>query len=280
MRHFISSSLLLLSFLIYGQNHNSPIQNDAKPSINRTFVNCVEVNNWAPFFTERNVNGCFLLYDTKKKEHNCINYKRCDSSYLPASTFKIINSLISLECKAVSSIHEPIKWDGKIRNWEKWNQDHSMASALKYSVVWFYQELARRVGRENMQMWVDSVNYGNRKLGKDIDKFWLEGDIRISANQQIDFLKKLINNELPFDMKNQELVKQIMLIDSTEKYKIHSKTGWAMRASKQIGWLVGYVETEGNTWIFACNIDITQDSDSKYRKEIVYEILRKEGIIK
>lgn len=229
---------------------------------------------------KRNLNGCFVLFNSKNQTYQYINEARCDSSYLPASTFKIINSLISLETNAVSGIYETIKWDGKTRFLKEWNKDHNLSSGIKYSVVWFYQELARRVGRENMQMWVDSVNYGNRKLGKDIDKFWLEGDIRISAKQQIDFLLKLINNELPFTIENQELVKQIMLTDSTKNYQVHSKTGWAMRAKKQIGWLVGYVVANDNTWIFACNIDIRQNSDAKYRKEIVYEVLRKEGIIK
>jgi beta-lactamase class D len=230
-------------------------------------------------FDKRRIKGCMVLYNTKNQAYQYINESRCDSSYLPASTFKIINSLISLEEGAVESVFDTIKWDGKDRTWENWNQDHCMASALKYSVVWFYQELARQVGRENMQKWIDSVDYGNKKMGKDLDKFWLEGDIRISANQQIDFLRKLVNNKLPFKKENQETVKQIMLTDSTANYQIYSKTGWAIRAEKQIGWLVGYVVTIDNTWIFALNIDIHQESDTKYRKEIVYEILREEEII-
>lgn len=230
-------------------------------------------------FKKRNINGCMVLHDMNHSKSYFYNKARCDSSYLPASTFKVINSLISLEEGAVESIYDTIKWDGKDRNWEKWNQDHCLESALKYSAVWFYQELARRVGRENYQKWLDKIDYGNRKTGEETDTFWLNGDIRISANEQIKFLEKLIRNELPFDKKNQELVKQIMLTDSTEKYQLHSKTGWAMRVDKQIGWLIGFVVTEENVWIFACNIDIKKDADARYRKEIVYEILKTEGII-
>jgi beta-lactamase class D len=230
-------------------------------------------------FEKRNLNGCFVLYDTKNDNIQYYNKARCDSSYLPASTFKIINSLISLEEGAVNGVYDTINWDGINRNWENWNQDHCMASALKYSVVWFYQELARRVGRENMQKWIDSVAYGNQKLGPEIDKFWLQGDIRITANQQILFLQRLLNNELPFKKENQEIVKQIMLTDSSENYQVYSKTGWAIRAKQQIGWLVGYVVTKDNTWIFTLNMDICKDSDTIYRKEIVYEILKEEGII-
>lgn len=231
-------------------------------------------------FEKRNLTGCMSLYNMNEKFLSNYNIERCDSAFLPASTFKIINSLIALEEGVVESIYDTIPWDGIERNWDKWNQNHCMASALKYSAVWFYQELARRIGRENYQKWLDKTNYGNQKTGDEIDTFWLNGEIRISAKEQIKFLKKLINNELAFSKENQELVKQIMLTDSTENYQIYSKTGWAVRADQQIGWLVGFVKTQSNTWIFACNIDIIKNSDANYRKEIVYEILKSKGIIK
>jgi len=230
-------------------------------------------------FKNRNIIGCMSLYNMNERTLTNFNENRCDSAFLPASTFKIINSLIALEEGAVECIDDTIKWDGVNRNWEHWNQDQTMATALKYSVVWFYQELARRVGRANYKKWLEKCNYGNKQIGDELDTFWLKGDIKISAEEQIQFLEKLINNELPFSKKNQESVKQIMLTDSTDNYQIYSKTGWAMRVDRQIGWLVGFVNTKTNTWIFASNIDIKQKSDAKYRKEIVDEILRQEGII-
>ena len=116
-------------------------------------------------------------------------------------------------------------------------------------------------------------------MGGLIDNFWLEGDIRISAREQVHFIERLIKNDLPFSIKNQETVKKIMITDSTKNYVLHSKTGWAMRIKKQIGWFVGYVETKNNTWTFALNIDIKKKEDSKRRKQITYEILKREGII-
>lgn len=239
----------------------------------------LEKENWATFFNKAQVNGCMVLYDIQTKQLEYYNQKRCDSSYLPASTFKIFNSLVALETKAVNGIYDTIKWDGKDRGWPGWNQDQCMNSALGISCVWFYQELARRVGAVKMQEYLDKVGYGNQKMGTKIDNFWLQGDIRISANQQINFLERLIKDELPFSIENQKTVKSLMLTDSSEHYKIHSKTGWAMRVDKQIGWLVGYVETNDNTYIFALNIDIHKESDTKFRKGIVYDILKAKGII-
>lgn len=235
---------------------------------------------WASIFEEKNVNGTIVLYDVASGKSKVYNTERSDSAYMPASTFKILNSLISLEINVINGVNDTIKWNKVDYGWDKWNADQTMRSAMPLSCIWFYQELARRVGIDNMQKWIDSVEYGNSKMGGLIDNFWLEGDLRISAKEQVLFIERLFKNELPFKIENQEAVKEIMITDSSESYVLHSKTGWAMRIEKQIGWFVGYVETKDNTWIFALNIDINSKKDSNFRKEITYEILKEEGIIK
>ena len=235
--------------------------------------------NWKPIFDKYKVNGTFVLYNTSSGEYQTYNKARSDSAFLPASTFKILNSLIALQTSAVSSINDIIKWDGVDKGWAKWNQDQTMKTALPYSCVWFYQELARRIGRKEMQKWIDTVGYGNTKMGTQIDNFWLIGDLRISAMEQVKFIERLIKNELPFDKQIQETVKKIMITDATNNYVLHSKTGWVGRINPQIGWFVGYVETSKGVWIFALNIDIHANSDAQYRKLISYDILKKEGII-
>ena len=227
-------------------------------------------------FDKYNIKGTFVLKNISNNELKVYNIKRSDSSYLPASTFKILNSMIALQTSAVKSINDVIKWDGTDRGWKLWNKDQTMKTAMPISCVWFYQELARRIGKKQMQTWVDKVNYGNKNIGKKVDNFWLEGDLRISAKEQILLIEKLINNKLPFDKKIQETVKELMVTDSTDKYTIHSKTGW----TNQIGWNVGYVKTKNNKWIFAMNMDIIKEEDAKYRKKITYEILKLEKIIK
>lgn len=230
---------------------------------------------WNKIFDKYDIKGTFVLKKVSNNELKIYNKERSDSSYLPASTFKIINSMIALQTSAIESIDDTIKWDGINKGWEVWNKDQTMRTAMPISCVWFYQELARRISKEQMQNWVNKTNYGNRNIGKKIDDFWLEGDLRITAKEQILFIEKLINNELPFDRQIQETVKEIMVTDSTETYIIHSKTGW----TNQIGWNVGYIETKNNKWIFAMNQDIIEKQDAKYRKKITYEILKSEKII-
>ena len=262
MKNIILSTLILLQGLL---TINAQADNSTK--------------KWTPIFEKKNVNGTIVLYDISSGKSKVYNAERSDSAYMPASTFKLLNSLISLETNVINSVDDTIKWDNVDYGWDKWNADQTMRSAMPLSCIWFYQELARRVGIDNMQNWIDSVGYGNTKMGGHIDNFWLEGDLRISAKEQVMFIERLIKNELPFKIDNQNAVKEIMITDSTESYLLHSKTGWAMRIEKQIGWFVGYVETKDNTWIFALNIDIKNKKDSNLRKEITYEILKEEGII-
>ena len=235
-----------------------------------------QVNDeWNQIFKKHETQGTFVL--KKKSKNNLLvhNLLRSETDFVPASTFKILNSLIALQTSAISHVNDTIKWDGITRSFKSWNRDHSMKSAFSVSCVWFYQELARRIGETAMQEWLNKSNYGNKKIEKAIDRFWLDGNLEISAKEQVSFLENLIDNNLPFKTGIQESVKKIMITDSSDAYTIHSKTGW----SNKIGWNVGYIETDKDIWIFAMNIDMDDIKDAKKRKLITYDILREQSII-
>lgn len=246
---------------------------------NSCFVIKPNTNKWNNVFAKENATGTFVLYNQNTKQYFYHNESRANTRYLPASTFKVLNSLIALETNVIQNENEIIKWDGIDRGWSKWDQDHSMKSAISVSCIWFYQELARRIGTKRMQKWMNKIGYGNKLMGSEVDDFWLNGDLKISAIEQINFLNSLIKNKLPFQDKNQEIVKRIMITDSTENYIIHSKSGWGTKPKPQIGWLIGYVEKKDENWIFALNIDINKKEDRKLRKQLVYKILKLENII-
>jgi len=232
-------------------------------------------DDWERFFHDNNVNGTFVLKDLNSNKKLIYNQERSNKEFVPASTFKILNSMIALQVSSIASVDDTIKWDGVDRGFKLWNKDQTMKSAFPISCVWFYQELARRIGQEKMLEWITKADYGNKKIKNKIDRFWLDGKLAISASEQIDFLEKLINDKLPFDKNIQKTVKNIMITDSTEKYVIHSKTGW----SNNIGWNVGYIETKNNVWIFAMNIDMNDIKMSNVRKKITYDILKEQKII-
>lgn len=230
-------------------------------------------------FNERNIKGTIIISSLHGQTKYVYDEKRMKKRFLPASTFKIPNTLIALAEKAVVDEKEIIEWDGKDKGWSPWNKDHSLESAFPLSCVWFYQELAQRVGNTNYLDHLDSLNYGNKQTGDELTTFWLNGDLRISAKEQIDFLKKLYWGKLPYEKKHIELLKNMMIVDKKAHYTLRAKTGWAMRIKNQHGWYVGYIETENDVWFFALNVDIKNKNDAAYRKEITMEALKIKAIL-
>jgi len=243
------------------------------PSIFTSAQSIEEMPDWNNHFTKIGIEGSFLLYDMNNRIYYSNNPGRCKERFIPASTFKIPNSLIALETGVIKDENEIIKWDGVKRSYDSWNKDHNLRSAIAVSAVWFYQELARRIGTERMQEYLNQFNYGNMNIGGGIDKFWLDGDLRISPIEQIDFLLRFYKNDLPISQKNIDIVKNIIIIEETDSTVLRAKTGWGIRFEKQVGWYVGYFEFNENVYFFANNIDIKKDEDAKARYLITKEII-------
>jgi beta-lactamase class D len=234
------------------------------------------------FYDQFNVDGSFVLYDQKKDHFIYCNENQCNEQFTPASTFKICNSLIGLETGVIKDKNFIIQWDSVVRQNAIWNKDYNLADAFKNSTVWYYQELARRVGGRQMKFWLDKVNYGNADTSGGIDQFWLRGGLRITPKQEIDFLKRLHDNQLPFSQRSMDIVKDIMVRKDTLGYVLRAKTGWGAQDNKDIGWYVGYVETKGNVYYFANCIQTEDYSNNEFanaRIEITNRILKELKII-
>nr|WP_231506151.1 class D beta-lactamase [Planktothrix serta] len=232
--------------------------------------------NFERHFKELGIEGSIIIDDLNQNHSYQYNPSRNTTPFLPASTFKILNSLIALETKVITDEKTVLTWDGIQRSIPGWNQDLNMREAFKVSAVWFYQILARRVGYEQMKYWVNQVGYGNKTIGKpeDIDHFWLDGELRITPQQQIEFLRRLYSNKLPFSTRSLSIVKDIMVVEKTQDYTIRAKTGWEGKGTPNIGWYVGYVEQNQNVYFFATNIDIRKPEDADARKVLTRRCLQ------
>ena len=233
------------------------------------------------YFDEHKVDGCFALMDNGTGKFTVYNLSRYrDSAFLPASTFKIVNSLIGLQTGKISSDSMVIKWDGVKRWVDEWNQDLNMYYAFRYSAVPYYQEVARRIGKEAMQQWLDTLSYGTRKITGPVDSFWVNNTLKITPDEQLGLMKKLYFNQLPFFKSYQEVVKRAMLFESNANYRLGYKTGWNTTEKKHaLGWVVGWIEENNHPYFFVLNIE-SEDPEFdmlKHRMKMLKDILKQLG---
>lgn len=241
------------------------------------------------FFTENKVEGCFALMDNASGKFTVHNLSRFrDSSYLPASTFKIVNSLIGLQTGKISSDSMIIKWDGVERRVADWNKDLNMYEAFRVSSVYYYQEVARRIGKDTMQLWLDSLKYGAKTdtekvvIKTAVDSFWLNNSLKITPDQQLGLVKRLYFDQLPFFKTYQEMVKRAMLFESNTNYRLGYKTGWGFtEKGHAIGWIAGWIEENNHPYFFVLNIE-SPDRDydmGTVRLKMLKDILKQLGFL-
>lgn len=214
-------------------------------------------NSLEKYFRENNAEGCFALLNNGTSQFTIYNLDRYkDSNYLPASTFKIVNSLIGLQTGIIKDTQMVIKWDSVVRRVPAWNKDLTMAEAFRVSAVPYYQEVARRIGKNTMQFWLDTLHYGTTKIQTRIDSFWLDNSLKITPDEELGLVRQLYFDQLPFYSSNQNAVKKLMLFEDRPAYRLSYKTGWGQKENgNQSGWVVGWIEENRHPYFFVLNIE-------------------------
>jgi beta-lactamase class D len=202
------------------------------------------------------IKGSILIYDVKANRYYSNDFSWARKGHLPASTFKIPNTLIALETGILPDENYIFRWDGKKRSLPSWERDLTVKEAFQASCVPCYQQVARTIGFERMSTSINAFGYGEIVISPaSLDSFWLRGASNISMFQQIDFLRKFVSQELPISERTATLMRHIMLIEQTDTYSLSAKTGWGTRDGIDNGWYVGIVETSQNTYLFATNVE-------------------------
>lgn len=250
MKTTLTVILLILCFSCKKQKESKNTE------IVKSISNEIQMPEFQVIIDSSDVNGAILIYDLKKDMYYSNDFEWSKNGNLPASTFKIANSIIGLETGVIESDSTVFKWDGKKKWLKNWEQDLVLRKAFQFSCVPCYQEVARKIGAKRMNDYVQKLNYGNLKIDStNIDNFWLEGKSRISQIQQINFLKRLYTFELPISKRTYKIIKDIMLIEESEQFKLSGKSGLSNDGEYYNGWFVGYIELENNTYIFATNLE-------------------------
>lgn len=231
-------------------------------------------------FTDLGTVGTFVGYKIDDYMIIASDKERSGEGKLPASTFKIANSLIALETGVVQDVDKDVfPWDGVKRGVEAWNKDHTLRSAILVSAVPVYQEIARRIGVERMQKYVDLFDYGNRDIGGGIDQFWLTGALRIDPIEQIDFVDRLRRRALPVSQRSQDAVADILPVTKVGDSVIRAKSGLTGREQGSLGWMVGWAEKGSAHTVFALNMDCPEPRHVAERMSLTQACLSDIGAI-
>ncbi len=214
--------------------------------------------------------SCFLLYEVGKGEQRRNPSTTCTARVSPQSTFKVPHAVAALDAGVITE-QEVLPYDGHHVDFEAWAKPHTLATAMRYSVVWFFQELASRLGMERERQYLDRFDYGNRDPSSGLTTFWLGGSLAVSPEEQQQFLLKLYGNAFPAGRTAVETVRRI-LVQPRDKVVnalgerpfaapwpdgvvLSAKTGSGRTAAGgQVRWLVGHVQRGGRAWIFVSNV--------------------------
>jgi beta-lactamase class D len=231
-------------------------------------------------FRSAGVKGTFVLYDVTAQTYRGHDQVRAERRFVPASTFKIPNSLIGLSVGAVKSVDEVLPYKGDPHPFiQAWAKDMGLRDAIALSNVPIYQELARRIGLERMRENVTRMEYGNREIGTTVDTFWLTGPLQISAVEQTQFLAKLAQDELPFPHEMQRSVREIVFLEQGANWRLYGKTGWENAPGQGVGWWVGWVQKDERIYAFALNMDMQNAADASKRVAVGKASLQALGLL-
>ena len=235
---------------------------------------CVESrNDFAKYYSEYRLSGNFVMYDLKRDRYTYYNQAQAKQAYPPGATFKLFLSLVGFETGNINTTGA----EGLDQIKTTWNHEHLAKDPYQNSTVHYYDDLTRKIGKQEIKMWMDKVPYGNADTTGGIPGFWQTGGLKITADEQIAFLRRLYEHKLPFSAENAERVKGMLTLKDTSGYSLKGKTGWAEQDNQDIGWFIGYVETKEDTYFFA-NCIQSADPGNPYfenaRVDIVNKILQ------
>ena len=239
----------------------------------------IEDRHIGELFHNAGVTGTFVVYDATAKRLIGHDRDRADTRFVPASTFKIPNTLIGLSVGAAKNVDEILPYGGKPQPLKAWERNMSLRDAIVLSNVPIYQELAQRIGLARMRDGVAKLHFGNETIGADVARFWLDGPLQISAVEQTQFLAQLAQDALPLPKPLQERVREVIRIERGDNWTLYGKTGWVNAPNAGVGWWVGWVEKGPRVYAFAVNIDIRHAADASKRVELGKAGLKLLGIL-
>ena len=215
--------------------------------------------------TPAGATNCFLLHEIGVGQVRRSPGEACATRVSPASTFKIPHALAALDAGVLDGPDATIAYDGADQPFVSWRRDHTLRTAIRDSVVWFFQRVAERLGAERERAYLEKFRYGNADASSGLTTFWLGASLLISPDEQQRFLLDLFADRLPVERRHMATVRQLMVqpagtvvnaagslpFGPATGVVVAAKTGAIREASGQdVRWLVGHVQRGTRSWIF------------------------------
>lgn len=201
----------------------------------------------------------------------------CRERITPASTFKIALAVMGYDAGFLKDESAPrlpfkkgyVEWGG-----DNWRQPTDPTRWMRYSVVWFSQQITQSLGDKTLHDYGVKFGYGNADFSGDrgknngLERSWIGSSLKISPLEQMQFLRALVNRVLPVSVQAQDKAKAIIetfpAIDGT---LLQGKTGSAFPRkadgsqdrAHSLGWFVGWTKTENQKLVFVRLIQDDQD---------------------
>jgi len=235
----------------------------------------MESPEFAEILQNAGLKGSILVFNSETGQYFSNDFAWANTGFLPASTFKIPNSIIALETGIVKDAETMFYWDGEPRGMRSWEADLSFEQAFKRSCVPCYQEIARNIGVERMNQYLENFQYGKIEVdSSNLDIFWLQGDSRITQMEQIDFLQQIVLRDLHISDSTSTVLSKLMSMEKTDSYELFGKTGWSISGDINNGWFVGYIMKADVIWYFATNVMPGEEFDMELFPQIRVQVTK------
>lgn len=279
------AAMLCFTFLITACGSSSPKQEEAPQAQEapKVAVNYFE-----------NMDGCFLLYNMKTDTFDkVIGGERCQKQFPACSTFKVPLAVIAFDSGALKDEDQILKWNGVKDSRPEANRDHDARSWMRDSIVWFSQRITKKLGLVTVQSYLDKFSYGNKDMSAGITKAWLVAPsakasaLKISAYEQVEFMKKLWKLELPATARSQRLTQEITYLETSPNgFKMNGKTGSNFHDKSHkvhLGWFISHLQKGDQEYITVANFSDLGPTNAKGYggmrvREITKKILADEGL--
>ena len=242
-------------------------------------VSTIDLSAWF-----RGYEGSFVLYDLNGDTWKVYDMEQATLRTAPNSTYKIYDALFGLEEGVIAPDDSLMAWDGTTHPFEAWNGNQDLLSAMQSSVNWYFEEIDHQIGLAAIQNYIRKIGYGNEIVNADLSAYWMQGALKISPVEQVELLTALHNNRFDFAPENINAVKDSICLFSSENFSsegknFYGKTGTGRVDGQDVnGWFVGLLETAGNTYFFATNIQAAENATGSKASEISLSILSHMGI--